>query len=63
MAKIEKVHFSVAIMLFDMEMQSTSTPMNTRGQGHIVTLTKDHLFIAACQHFQKSSPQKPFGPI
>ena len=38
MGKDEKVHFSVAIELCDMEMQSTSTSINTRGQGHLVIL-------------------------
>ena len=33
MGKAEKVHFSVAIVLCDMEIQSSSTPTNSRGQG------------------------------
>ena len=35
--KAEKVYFSVVVVvLCDMEIQSTSTPMNSRGQGHSV---------------------------
>ena len=39
----ETVHFSVTIIICDMEMQSASTPMNAKGQGHLVTLAKGHL--------------------
>ena len=40
--KPEKVHFSVVIVLCDMEMQSASIHLNSRGQGHIETLAKVH---------------------
>ena len=36
MEKAEKVYISIVVVLCDMEMQSTSTPMNSRGQGHSV---------------------------
>ena len=47
MGKAEIVHFSVAvivcdIIVCDMEMQSTSTPRNAKGQGHLVTLANSH---------------------
>ena len=35
------VHFSVTIICA-MEMQSTSTPMNAKGQGRLVTWAKGH---------------------
>ena len=31
MGNLEKVHFSVTVVLFNMKMQSTSIPMNSRG--------------------------------
>ena len=31
MGNLERVHFSVAAVLWYMEMQSTSIPMNSRG--------------------------------
>ena len=57
MGKAEKVHFSIAIMLSDMEMPLTFTSMNFRGQGHFVTLTKGHLSVV-CLHFLRTSPLK-----
>ena len=42
MEKAEKVIFSVTVIVYDMEMQSILTPMNAKGQGHLVTLVKDH---------------------
>ena len=54
MGNAQKVHFSLAVVLFDMEMQSTSIPMNSRGQGHLVTLAKGHLSVV-CQYFQRTS--------
>ena len=30
------MHFSVAVVLCDREMQSTTPPMNSKGQGHVV---------------------------
>ena len=38
-----KLDFSVTIIICDMEMQSTSTPVNAKGQGHLVTWAKGHL--------------------
>ena len=38
MGKDEKVHFSVAVIVYDMEMQSASARMNVKGQGHSMTL-------------------------
>ena len=43
------MHFSVAVVLFDMEMQSI---MNFGGQSHLVTLAKGHL-SDICQYFCK----------
>ena len=43
MRKAEKVHFSVAIRLYDMEMLLTSTPMNSKGQGQLATMVNVHL--------------------
>ena len=43
MGKDEKVHFSVAIIVFDMEMQPATARMNVKGQGHSMTLAKGHL--------------------
>ena len=40
MENAETVHFSVTIINSDIEMQSTSNPMNANGQGHFVTLAK-----------------------
>ena len=34
---------SVVIVLWDMEMQSATIPLNSRGQGHLVTFAKDLL--------------------
>ena len=34
---------SVAIVHCNLEMQSTSTALNSRSQGHLVTLPKGHL--------------------
>ena len=34
MRKAENVHFSVAVVVCDMEMQSILTPMNYKGQGY-----------------------------
>ena len=35
--------YSVAIIVYDMEMQSTSPHIIAKGQVHLVTLAKDHL--------------------
>ena len=44
-------------MLSDMEMHLDSTPINARGQGHLVTFNKGHLSFV-CHHFQiTSSPE------
>ena len=44
MRKAEKVQFSaVAVELFNVEMKLLSTFMNSRGQGHLVTLANGHL--------------------
>ena len=40
MEKDEKVHFSVAVIVYDMEMQPASARMNVKGQGHSMTLAK-----------------------
>ena len=45
MGKAEIVHFSVAVVLSDMEMKSRPSFMNARGQGHLVTLAKVILII------------------
>ena len=37
MGNLEKVHISVAVVLWYMEMQSTLIPVNSRGYGHLVT--------------------------
>ena len=36
------VHHSVTIIICHMEMQSTSTPMNAKGQGLLENLAKGH---------------------
>ena len=56
-----KMHFSVACVLLDMEMQSVSIPMNSRRKGHLVTLAKGHLSVF-CQYFQRSFSETT-GPI
>ena len=38
----ETVYFSVTITICDMEMQSTSNPMNAKGQAHLVNWAKGH---------------------
>ena len=43
MIALNRVYFSVAIRLCDVEMQLSSTSMNSRVQGHLVTLDKGHL--------------------
>ena len=43
--------FIVAIMLCDMKMQSTSIPMDSRGQGYLVILAKAHSSVV-CQYFK-----------
>ena len=43
MKHVETVHFSVSITICDKEMQSFSTPMNAKDQGHLVTFPKGHL--------------------
>ena len=45
------MHFSVAVVLFDMEMQSI---MNFGGKSHLVTLAKGHL-SGICQYFLRIS--------
>ena len=40
MEKAEIFHFSVVIVLLGMEMKSSPSLMNARGQGHLVTLVK-----------------------
>ena len=41
--KVEKMHFSVVIVSYDMEIQLTSVTLNLRCQGHSVTFFKGHL--------------------
>ena len=33
---------TITIIVCDMDMQPTSTPMNAKGQGHLVTLANGH---------------------
>ena len=40
MGTAEIFHFSVAIVLEKMEMKSSQSLLNARGQGHLVTLAK-----------------------
>ena len=42
MEMLQPVHFSVAIIIHDMEIQSTSIPVNAKGQGHLMTWDKPH---------------------
>ena len=42
MVKAEIVRFSVAVIVCDKEMQSTSTAMNAKDQGYLETLGKGH---------------------
>ena len=44
-------HFSVAIELLSMEMKSSASPLNARGQGHLVTLAKVTLIEKLWQNF------------
>ena len=55
MEKVKKVLLWVAIVLFDTIMHSNITTRSSRGQGHLVTLAKDHMSIV-CQHFQRAFP-------
>ena len=45
------MHFFVAVVLGDTEMQSTSASVNFRGRGYIVTFAKGHLSVVY-QRFQ-----------
>ena len=40
---LKKCIFSIAIVLCDMNMQLTSNPLNSKGQGHLVTFAKGSL--------------------
>ena len=40
MGKAKNFHFCVVIVLLGMEMKSSQSLMNARGQGHLVTLGK-----------------------
>ena len=40
MGKAKNFHFSVVFVLLGMEMKSSQSLMNARGQGHLVTLAK-----------------------
>ena len=55
--KPKKVLFSVAIIVYVMEMQLTSTFMNAKGQCHLSTLAKKSL----SQNFQSASLLKLLG--
>ena len=57
---MKKVHFSVVIMLCDMEMRAISTSMNYSGQSHLMTLAKGH-FPVICHHFQRTFHFKLLG--
>lgn len=52
--KNRKVHFSVAIVLCDMNVQSASIPLNLRGQGHLMIFAKVHM----SEIFESTSTQK-----
>ena len=54
------MHFSLAIVLYDMEMLSTLTPLNLRDQGHFVT-SPNGLSWIVCQHFQTTFSLKQLG--
>ena len=43
MENAETVHFSVTIIIYDIEMQSPSAHMNANGKGHLMTWAKGHL--------------------
>ena len=53
-------YFSVVIVFFDTIMHQRLTPMEFRGQGHLLTLVKGHMSVV-CQHFQWASPLKLLG--
>ena len=61
MGKTEKCTF-VAIVLYDIEIQSTSKLVNSRDHDHlhIATLAKGHLSVV-CHHFQRTSSFKLLG--
>ena len=52
MGKTEKVHFSGAVVFFDIKCIQIQPPRNSRGQSHLVTLAKGHLSVVS-QHFQE----------
>ena len=58
--KVEKVHFLVAIVLFDTVGFQIQPLWNSRGQGLLVTLARGHMSVV-CQHFQKASSLKLLG--
>ena len=49
------MHFSVVIVLCDMEMQSTSVFMNLRGQDHLVTFAKSLFRLNILKSFLSDS--------
>ena len=51
MGKAEKVRFSVTVVLCDMEMQSSSIPMNSKSQCYLVILAKDRSSVVG-QYFK-----------
>ena len=48
MGKAEKVHFSDAVVLCNMELHLTKATINSIGQGHVVTFAKDHSALVHC---------------
>ena len=57
--------FSVTITVSFNEMQTTSTPMYVKGQGHLVTLVKDHLSLIVSMSFflENTRPIKIIFPM
>ena len=51
MEKVEKVHFSFALVRFDTLMQQN---LNSRGKVHLVTLAEGHMSVVS-QHFPRAS--------
>ena len=53
MGNLGKEHFPVPVMLWYMKMQSTSIPMNSRGQGHFSDLSqRSHMCLLSVNIFK-----------
>ena len=62
MVEAEKVHFSVAFMLYVMNMQPTSASLNSEDQGHLVALIGQSSRVHRLSTFSKDFSET-FEPI